>query len=930
MQRTNLRKLIALFSFILITLSAAAQSIRLNGRVLNQRNEPVAGASVTVSQINRSFAADIEGRFSINLEAGKKYTLTVTAVGYQTKAVDEVEVKLTGAEADNTITILLDVAAKQGTEIVIRSTARRENTSGLLSFQRNNTSLSSGLSADFIRRTPDKNTSEVLKRVSGASIQDNKFVVVRGLSDRYNQALINGAQLPSSEPDKKAFSFDVIPSQLIDNIIINKTATPDLTGEFAGGLVQIQTKDVPTKNILSVGVSLGFNTQSTFKDFVTNQRETGDWFGFDNGRRDMPEGFSSRTQYQKSSMASKTEQSKLFRSDVFNERKITAAPIQSYNLTFGKGYKYNNGNSFGFITGLTYRNAQNIYDVNRNINDFVGTVERSITDHQNRFSTSVGAVANVAFTTRKLKIAFKNLYNQLYDDNYYVRSGRNLLDGQDISFRSSFLNQRSLLASQLEAEQQLSKSGIKLKLNGNFSMNVKSQPDLRTVSYQRRTGTNDPFTLITDETGRFFSNLKDFSYGGGGTLTVPFTMAGEKQTFKAGGGTLIRIRDFQSRNFRYRLESNSNSSLLTLPFDQVFDQQNIGEGKFIYADETQNEDKYFGVSIINNAYAMFDNKFSDKVRLVWGVRAENFQQFLTTVRSDLQRVIVNTSKWDILPSLNISYSIKNKHQLRLAGYRTVARPEFREIAPFSFYDYEQNYAVSGDTSLRRSDIWNADVRYEWYPKANEGVSVAVFYKHFTDPIELRALAAGSVRRYQFQNAGEAQTYGFEVEVRKSLGFIAPKLDVFSVFTNVTVLASSVQLSGVAAGGQSQSFDRPLQGQSPYLVNFGLQYSAKDGKINASLLYNRIGQRLALAGGKDQLIYDIYERPRDLVDLQVSLKVLKNRGELRFTASDLLNQPFYFYENIDTKNKFTRGTDRLWNSYTPGTTFSIGFTYDLTK
>ena len=930
MQRNNLRKLTTLFALLITCFTLSAQTIRLNGRVLNQKNEPIGGASISVSEISRSFAADIEGRFVVALEAGKKYTITVTAVGYQTKAVDEVEVKANTAEADNTISILLNVAAKEGTEIVIRSTARRENTSGLLSFQRNNTSLSSGLSADFIRRTPDKNTGEVLKRVSGASIQDNKFVIVRGLSDRYNQALINGAQLPSSEPDKKAFSFDVIPSQLIDNIVINKTATPDLTGEFAGGLVQIQTKDVPTKNILSIGVNLGYNTQSTFKDFVTNQRETSDWFGFDNGRRDMPEGFQARTQYLKSSPESKAAQSKLFRSDVFNERKITAAPIQSYNLTYGKGYKLKNGNSFGFIGGLTYRNAQNIYDVNRNINDFSGSVERSISDHQNRFSTSVGAVANIAFTTRKLKIAFKNLYNQLYDDNYYARSGRNLLDGQDISFRSSYLNQRSLLSSQLEAEQQLSKSGIKLKLNGNFSYNSKSQPDLRTVSYQRNTNTNNPFTLITDETGRFFSDLKDFAYGGNGGLTVPFTMAGEKQTFKAGGGTLIRLRDFKSRNFRYRLEDNSNSNLLTLPLGEVFNEQYIGGGKFIYTEETQNEDKYFGVSIVNNGYAMFDNRFSDKLRLVWGLRVENFQQFLTTVRSDLQRVVINTSKWDYLPSLNLSYSLKDKHQIRLAGYRTVARPEFREIAPFSFYDYEQNYAVSGDTTLRRSDIWNADVRYEWYPKASEGVSVAVFYKKFNDPIELRALAAGSVRRYQFQNAGEANTYGFEIEVRKGLGFIAPKLDVFNIFTNVTILKSSVSLGGVSAGGQQQSFNRPLQGQSPYLVNVGLQYNDKNGKVNASLLYNRIGQRLSLAGGKDQLIYDIYERPRDLVDLQVSMKVLKNKGEVRFTASDIFNQPFYFYENVDAKNKFTSGTDRLWNSYTPGTTFSIGFTYDLTK
>lgn len=927
MLRNAFGKIIFTLIFLITTFFASAQSLRLSGRVLNQKNEPVAGATINVSGATRNSAADVEGRFTLTLEQGKKYTITVTAVGYQSKAVDEVEVTVDG---DNVITIVMEVAAKEVGEIVIRSTARKENTSGLLNFQRNNVSLSSGLAADFIRRTPDKNTSEVLRRVSGASIQDNKFVIVRGLSDRYNQALINGAQLPSSEPDKKAFSFDVIPSQLIDNIIINKTATPDLTGEFAGGLVQINTKDVPSKDIFNVGVSFGFNTQSAFNDFVSNPRQSVNWFGFDNGNRGIPSGFPDRNEYASKNESSRIIESQKFRSDVYKEVRTTALPTQSYNITYGTGRKLGNGSSLGIVAGLTYRNSQLIYNVDRSVADFSGFVERRFTDRQNRFNTSVGAVLNIAYSAKKTKVSFKNLFNQLYDDNYYNRTGNNLLDGQDLNFRSNFLNQRSLLSSQLELEQQLSKSGIKLKLNGNFSYNFKSQPDLRTISYIRSTGSNNPFALVQDETGRFFSDLKDFGYGGGGSLNFPFTLFNQKQSFKAGGSTLMRVRDFKSRNFRYRLDDNTNSNLLILPFDQIFNQENIAPGKFFYADETQNEDKYFGVSIINAAYAMFDNKLNENLRLVWGVRAENFQQFLTTRRSDLVRVVVNTNKWDFLPSLNLSYNLSNKHVVRLAGYRTLARPEFREIAPFSFFDFEQNYAVSGDTTLSRTDIWNADIRYEWYPKAGEGVSFAVFYKNFTDPIELRALAAGSVRRYQFQNADAATTYGIEIEARKGLGFISSKIEAFSIFSNITLLQSNVELKGVGTSGVGQSFGRPLQGQSPYLVNVGLQYNEKKGRFNGTILYNRIGQRLSLVGGQDQLLYDIYERPRDLVDIQLGVKVLKKRGEVRLNISDIFNQPFYFYENVNNKKSFQRGADRLWNSFTPGTTFTIGFTYDFVK
>lgn len=927
MFRTVLGKSFILLFTLFSSLSTIAQQAKLNGRVLNQKNEPVAGATINVNLLNRVFSADVEGRFSVTLEAGKKYTFTVSAVGFKTKEVTDVEVNVGDEEG---LTIVMEVAAKEETEIVIKSTAKKENTASLLNFQKNNTSLSSGLSADFIRRTPDKNTGEVLKRVSGASIQDNKFVIVRGLSDRYNQALINGAQLPSSEPDKKAFSFDVIPSQLIDNIIINKTATPDLTGEFAGGLVQITTKDVPTRNILNVGVSFGFNTQSVFNDFISNPRESSDWFGFDGGRRKIPSGFLNRNEYAKAGENERTLQSQKFKSDVYREVITTALPTQSYNITYGVGRKLKKGGSLGFIAGAIYRNSQLQFAVDRSLADFSGSVERRFTDNQNKFSSTLGVVANISYSGKKTKLSFKNLFNQLYDDNYYIRDGKNLLDGQDLNFRSSFLNQRSLYTAQLEAERQLSKSGIRLKLNGNFSYNLKTQPDLRTVSYIRSTGSGDPFGLVQDETGRFFSDLKDYGYGGGGSLIIPFQLAKEKQTLKLGGSTLIRVRDFQSRNFRYRLDDNTNSNLLFLPVQDVFKQENIAPGKFFYSDETQNEDKYFGVSIVNAGYIMFDNKFSEKIRLVWGVRAEQFQQFLTTKRSDLKRVVVNTVQLDWLPSLNLSYNITNKHLIRVAGYRTVARPEFREIAPFSFFDFEQNYAVSGDTTLKRSDIWNADIRYEWYPKAGEGISIAGFYKNFKDPIELRALAAGSVRRYQFQNAGNAETFGIELEARKGLDFISSKLDAFSIFSNVTLLKSSVKLSGVGAGGTVQNFDRPLQGQSPYLINFGLQYNEKKGRFSGSLLYNRIGERLTLVGGKDQLLYDIYERPRDLVDFQLAMKVIKKRGEIRFTVSDILNQKFYLYENVNDKKSFQSGTDRLWNSYTPGTNITLGFTYDFIK
>ncbi len=919
-----------IFSVIFISLFSVAQgqTIKLTGKVLNTKNEALPGATIFIVGAKIQTQADVEGKFYIQLETGKKYTLTISNVGYQSKNVSDVEV---GVNLENYIEIVLaDQSSLEG--VVIKTVSRKqENTSALLSFQKNNTALSSGLAADFIRRTPDKNTGEVLKRVSGTSIQDGKFVVIRGLSDRYNAAVINNAQLPSTEPDKKAFSFDVIPSSLIDNIIINKTATPDLPGEFAGGLIQINTKDVPTRDLLTVSVGFGFNTQSAFKDFTSNERNANDWFGFDNKTRNLPVGFpKTQQEYRSGSTEQRIAWSKLLNSDVYSEVSNKAIPTQIYSLTWGKSTKFKNGGVLGTILSLQYRNSMLKYDVQRKLHEQTGEEVVDLKDDQNKYNVNVGALANISYVKAKHKVSFKNLLNQLFEDNYYTRGGFNNDRIQDISFRSSVLNQRFLYSGQLEGDHQLTSSGIKLNWNGNFAYNWKAQPDLRTVSYNRPKGTSNPFEYNDDDTRRFFSSLKDLSYGGNGNITIPFTMNKKKQTFKAGGSTLIRIRDFRSRIFQYQPASPTqfDASKTILPFEQIFSQNNIANDGFVLNDFTNNQDKYFGVSILNGMYGMFDNKFGEKIRLVWGVRVENFQQFLTTKDVTSKRVIVNTEKWDVLPSFNFTLSPNFKNNIRIAASRTVARPEFREIAPFSFFDYEANYGVNGNTELKRTSILNGDIRYEFYPKGGEAITFGVFYKYFNDPIELR-LDPSSVldrRNYGYSNVNNAYTLGAEFEVRKNLDFVNEALENFSVFTNVTYSYSKVTLATTSAGGQTSSVNRPLQGQSPYLVNIGLQYNSKQSGWNGSLLYNRIGQRLALVGNQD--FVDIYERPRNQLDFQLAKKVMDNKGEVKLIWSDILNNAYYLYENVDTKKAFASGNDRLFSSYTPGSTITISFTYDF--
>lgn len=922
------RAMIWMVIFTGFSIFAYAQELNLTGKVLNEKNEPLQGVSLQIEQ-GAGTTTDIEGRYSLRLEVGKKYTLIVSAIGYTSKSISDIDVN---EGISNELDIILEIEAKNLDAVVVRSSTRRqENTASLLNFQKNSPALSSGLAADFIRRTPDKNTGEILKRVSGASIQDNKFVVIRGLSDRYNAAMINNALLPSTEPDKKVFSFDIFPSSMVDNIIINKTATPDLTGEFAGGLVQVNTKDIPTSNEISVGISLGFNTQSVFKDFTSNKRNKLDWLGFDDGTRNLPAGFPKTAQAYRSlggsseGLESQYALSRGFNNDVYGQQTSTALPTQTYNVTWSNSRQFEKGGKFGSVISLIYRRSQLKYQVERAINEEDGLLENYF-DDLNIYSVNTGALANFAYVKGKHKISFKNLFNQLFEDNYYIRTGFSIDRQQEVDFRSSFLNQRSLYSGQLEGEHQISAGGIKFIWNGNASVNWKKQPDLRTSAYFRRIGSTTPFEVNDDDSRRFYSDLQDYSYGANGSLEFPFTLGGEKQSFKTGGSTLIRIRNFKSRVFRFVSASNQfDQGKGALSYDQIYAASNIGPDGFVIDEFTNNQDKYFGVSIVNGMYGMFDNKFGEKVRLIWGVRAENFQQFLTTKDNTAKRVNVLTEEWDILPSVNLTLSPNFKQNIRISASRTVSRPEFREIAPFPFYDYQQNYGVVGNPLLQMGGILNGDIRYEIYPKGGEGITIGLFYKQFNDPIELRidGQSVPTRRIYSYQNADEAYTIGGELEVRKNLSFMGTVMEHFDFFGNLTVSQSQVKLGG------SNTIERPLQGQSPYLINAGFQYNNKDW--NGSLLYNRIGQRLSLVGAYEigvGGIPDIYERSRNLVDFQLAKKIMNNKGELKLTWSDILGESIYFYENIDSKKSFKDGTDRLFNAYKPGSTISIGFTYNF--
>ncbi len=917
----------------MVTSNTFAQGTgKIVGKITDKKTgETLIGVSVKVTGASKGTTSDVEGRYTLGgLETGN-LTVEFSYVGYPTKKISDIAAvsgKVTNLD------VVMEESGQMLEAVVITATAKQESIGGLYAQQKNAISMSSGISADQIKRSPDRNTSEVLKRVSGASIQDNKFIVVRGLADRYNTTALNNTMLPSTEPDRKAFSFDIIPSSLVDRIVINKTAAPNLPGDFAGGMIQIMTKDVPDQSFLNVGTSWSYNSQSTGQDFLSNSRNSRDWLGFDDGSRSLPSQVpGSFQEYNPLSNQEKVEKTKLF-SNLYPQQSSRALPVQSYQLTWGNRKTFKNSSSLGSVVSFNYRNAQTINYVTRS--DYENQFQNfayQYNDDEFRYSTVLGGLANITYKKGNNKFSFKNIYNRTFEDNYTDREGRNTNADGFIRFNNSDLTQKTMLNTQLEGDHQFGKQekDNRLNWNVNYSLIERSQPDLRSIAYRQSfQSPEDPFTVLDRNSRRFFSDMNENNYSAQLNYTRSLSIFKNKGTFKTGLMKLYKDRTFDARIFQYLFNPTGSTefdnAILSQSKDMVFSETNISSnGGFFLSDFTQNTDTYQAQTDLNAGYLMLDNALGKRYRLVWGLRAESYYQNTDTRSLGGQDISISNTFLDILPSANLTFTLNEKTNLRFSASRTVSRPELRELSPFTFFDYVTQTSTSGDPNLLRAQITNLDFRYELYPKSGEAITAGVFFKDFSNPIEQILDEGGTPERRQvtFQNAQGARAFGVELEVRKNLGFIVESalLRNLTAFSNLTYIKSEVEL-----GARSNNRSRALQGQSPYLINGGLQYVSGKSGLSFSALYNRVGQRIAFVG--NAFFPDVYENPRDVVDLQISKRLLKNNAEIKLNVGDLLNQKSIFYLNMDDKTTYNSSVDKNFTTRTFGTNFSLALTYNL--
>jgi len=959
---------------ILIQVTVFSQTGRITGLVTDlETKEVLVGATILLQGTNKYAQTDFDGKFSLNNIPAGNVNLVISYVSYSTKTV-------TANVKSNDVTYIPVFLSTRPELAVVEVTVRAITGSvqEAMIEKKNNASASEVMSEQEIKRQPTTNTSDVLKKMAGASIQDNKFAIIRGLNDRYNTAYLNGAPLPSTESDRKAFSFDIFPSNMLDNLTIIKTARPNVPGEFAGGIIEINTKDIPDRNFISVSSQLGYNTITTNKEQQYYRGGRKDWLGYDDGTRSMPK----EVPYFDNFPLNIHQQGALAKEIPVSDWSLYTkkfSPNTQFQLAGGYNFKLKKDSNnirdfFGVLASVSYNKTNNFFTTDRfaytnNTNPELASDLETVY-HDKTYSEQVlsGAMLNmVCKISSNHVIGSKSMLTFNSDDRVVRRSGSpSPQEANPLLIKSYVLwyTANKIQTSQLNGNHYFEKPKIKIGWNAAYTKVERDIPNLRRHVFVRLTDFYDPTypaeadttwkaeiapTSISPDYGgtMLWSKLKEDIRSAKMDISRQFKIS-EKLKLELKTGALIQDRDrtFDIRQLGYTQYKGGvvkfKDSLLYQPEQNIISTQNMGTlyvdefgdkaGGFKFIDATKPRDPYRASAELKAAYMMYDLRWKKWLRWVAGARVESYSQKLTyndqAFLINKKTISKDTTVTDLLPSSNLIFTFKDTLSIRLCYSRTLNRPEFRELAPFAFYDFNTQFVLSGNDTLRRAVIDNFDLRYEVFPGKAQLFSVSGFYKIFTNPIE--QVSSLNKNEVSYKNVNRATCAGIELEYRIVLGglhrndssLFGKFLNRLTLFTNYAYISSKVDTKNVTGATDAS---RPLQGQSPYLVNAGLNYVDTDNHFIISAIANRIGHRIYIVG--NYLYPDIWENGRTVIDFQASKYFFKNdRMEVRFSIRDILKQKQYFYQDKNLNKKFDKTSDDLMWIQSYGATYAIQLRY----
>jgi TonB-dependent receptor len=915
--------------------------------------DPVENAKITLVGSEKRCLSDANGAFELAGIPKGKYSLEIKASTFNVYVLSDVTI---GENEVKELNIAMEAADLVKGPVVVTRKVKKDGVVELIRVQHNLGVVSNGISAEDIKKNNDSKVSDVMKRISGASIQDNKFIVIRGLSDRYNYAFLNGASLPSSESDRKAFSFDIFPSNVLSSISVVKTASPSMPGEFAGGIINITTIEPSDKAINSLSLSAGYNAISTFRNFYRSGDSKLDVLGFGGKDRLLPTGIPGSAEYAALDVHERARWAQKMNYNWAPEQR-SAMPNSSIQYSLGKTFEFKNKQSLGYVAAYSYQNNQTFsLNTRREFEESATGVVQRMELRDSVFTQNVlnTGMLNLKYSfSPKSNIQLKNLYSVNAEDKINVRNGVREMDNDPRQWEKAtnfWYTQNKALSSQLYGTH----DNEKLVFNWNLGYSNVDRviPALRRVIHRKYSlnedDPNEQYIAVIQNNGTiptaagnmFWSDANESIYSAIYDVEKRFQLDSFNINVKVGAMHQFRDRDFEARNFGFSKYNgggvNFYDSLLLASPSSIFNDEHLGlmengRGGFKLDEATNVDDSYQANSFLNAGYLQIDGNWKQKIRINGGLRVESYRQAFNYIEFGSNNdTSITTTVVDFLPSANLIVSLTPRMNIRASSYKTVSRPEFRELAPFTFYNFVIDNIISGDPNLQRATIMNYDLRYEYLIGNGQNFNISGFYKDFTNPIELvnRTGTSGAPELY-YTNVPGVTTFGGEIEYRFNLGFLSKKenhkvWDQLSMNINASLIRSRVELGDSLFGQNEYPEGRPLQGQSPYIINAGIYYQSLDKKWAFSAAYNRVGQRIYIVGNEQEP--SVWENGRNLVDFQL-VRNFEDKFEIRLNVKDALANELVFFQDLNKNQKFDAG-DNAWQNITFGQTVSLSLKYNF--
>ncbi len=949
-KQTKIRPLLylAVILFLLNNSVFAQGKGTLAGKVVDaDLGDGMPGVNVVIDGTMMGAATDLEGAYRLDNVPIGSYTVVATFIGYSKVTIEDVEIK---DRQVTTVSFPMAMEALEGEEVVVTAKAIKNNETMLLKDRQKAASVSDAVSAEAMSRSGSSDAADAMKQVTGASVVNGRDIYIRGLGDRYTSTQLNGAQMPSTDPYKRSGSFDMIPTNLVDNIVTVKSFTPDKPGEFSGGAVDVKTKDFPDYLTMSFSASTSYNPQVHLNSDgpIGYQGGNTDWLGYDDGFRSnplpddvyIPDVGAAGKNWQ---TAQELDAMSRSYNSVMAPTPMTPNLDQKYSFSVGNQLDVL-GRPFGFLASVSYSNEYDSYDngIYRRWRLSSGqaqdlTNDFDVIDTQTSHNVLWGVLAKASYKMHdNHKISLNAMRNQNGESSARYLEGSYPYDlaPNDVFITSELAYEERLMQNyQLDGEHMFpALFGSRLSWRATVGTSDMQDPDRRFfTSYRNSRGLYGVATNTPPY--RFYRDMHEDRNEFAVDYDLPFTQwNGRLSHFKIGAFASSATREFTERQMEYNQnpvfnyegdpesffsEENtglSDSTVLVLGgnryvrynFDLVI-RENFIDGNW-----------YLGDQNIQAYYAMFDLPLSQKLRFIGGVRYETTDLLLEHNAKKPQGQI-DTQDW--LPSANVVYQLGANMNLRFAYGRTLARPSFREVAPYASWDFVGGDTYIGNPELKRTMIDNLDVRWEWFSRPGEIYAVSTFYKNFQDPIETVILNTN--REIMWKNVDQAIAYGVELEARKSLDVITSSLRNFQLGGNLSLVHSEVDISEeqlrlIRETRPDASKKRQFQGQSPFLLNLTLTYDNMDKGFSSSLYYNVFGERLSVVsiGGTP----DVYEQPAHLLNFTSSYTFAKHL-QLSFKVKNILDSRL-------EKTQLFNGQNYIYSAYTRGREFSLGLKYDL--